>query len=117
MGEATRATYYDVLSFILVPSEDVGHGIVVEEIVTGISKQQPITRSRMSTFIHRVVDSAVGLRYGVGEAVGIAGYDACGAIRTAPVNHDVLKIGVGLTQHVLHRPFYKGGAVVCHGDD
>ena len=97
--------------------KDIGYHAVVEEIVAGISEQHPVARCGLHAFVHGVVDASVGLRHGVGEAVGIAGYDACGAVGAAAVDHDVLEIAVRLPQHVLHRPFHKGGAVVRNGDD
>ena len=115
--EAARAALYHVLAAVGVMRKHICHHAVVEEIVAGVPEQHPVARCGLHAFVHGVVDASVGLRHGVGEAVGIAGYDACGAVGAAAVYHDVLEIAVRLPQHVLHRPFHKGGAVVRNGDD
>ena len=74
-----------------------------------------IARSQAQPFVNGLVHAVVGLANQVGNMVSIPVDDIECTIGRASIDHDILDVGIILTDYALYRPAYSVDAIETSG--
>ena len=101
-------------TFSLMICQYLFNSIAIYIPIPRIHEIDIVARRRDDTFVHRVVNTLIGLAYPVSQTIGVFADDICRPVARAAVDHDILDILLGLVEHRQHRLLDTVGRVVTH---